>query len=400
MKPRETKSVFRKMFRKMLADMEAAGKRFEKIRSAPKPQRVAMLVEALDDPSELIPPMAAEALGKSGKAVAVPGICRALKNASLRFHVATGIHEALKTPAKVETAFREQILQHVLSMVIDRDQETFLSDAVGLVLALSPERGAHELLFASAKAPFPLPKEQLLRIINWKCSLMQTADLVLAAEALLPHRAYREYADAFDHLMQRLQADSVKLPPKLSKALKADQKAAKKADPAFAGMSSSLRRIAQTDSDYWDKISALHTALDDRLARKGVEVGYNRNQKQELKHLTRPEWIIRTLNCFLCGCENSGSLAGQEEMGIPLAKYFEEVGIPGCAKALRTMKEIVKEEKARERLDPDDEDLYGCEYQERMEQAEADGPAEGMEECCERLWHYALEHRAEILQEV
>lgn len=304
--------------------------------------------------------------------------------------------DALQNPARVEAAFREQLLPVVISVAVHSERERKPWDAVRAALALSPGRGACELLLAAARAGIAFQLEVLLEIVNVGCGGLPVSDLIPAAEALLPHRDNIRAAEAFDAHMKRLVADgSVKLSNSLQETVEAQRTDAVATDSAFAGMSRTLRRIAQSGKDHWSMISELHQALDDRFAREGISVGFNENREFELQHLTRPEWIIRTLNCFLCGCENSGSLHRQAEMGIPLVEYFDEVGIAGCARALRAIEGVMKEEEARVGSVPDDE-LYGDSYYARLEAVERE--AEGMEECCRQLWRFALRYREEILR--
>ncbi len=154
------------------------------------------------------------------------------------------------------------------------------------------------------------------------------------------------------------------------------------------------------------KIGALHQSLDDRFHREGIEVGFNSDRAEELKHMTRPEWVIRTLNCWVVGLENSGNLREDCETGLQLLQELEEVGLPGCIRALQAIAVLQDEEQmvyAREEsgeLSEDEAEDEVARLLEAMEKAEFDAEPEGWEECATALWTYAVRHQLQILPQV
>lgn len=366
--------------------------RLHKLKRATGAERVRMLTKALASSDHVLRVLAVEELAKTARPDSLPGIRTALQDPALRSSVLNAISKIARSGEHLDPEFRAPLLAELINQIVYGERQ---GDAIGAVLALSPEHGASELLAASSNAGRTFPPGIVKSILGDNWNKLRVPDLVIAAEAMLPARDLVEEGEVFDALTKRLAAEVGHLA--MSDALKEAVESERQQVPC-GGLSRTMRRIDLNEKSHWHKISALDSALEARFRRRGVHVGYNNDREQELRHMSHPEWVIRNLNSFLCGCENSGSLARQSHNGIHLAKYFEETGIAGCAKALRSFERLEKEETAREGSVPEDE-LFGWEHDERMRHAEREARPEGMEECCQLLWAYALRHADEILRD-
>lgn len=378
-----------------------AGVRLRRLKALTKAGLVKKLTAALDDKDLFFPLMVTERLTSLGRADCVPGVCRALSRESLAGSAMKALAEL--PVEKMEAAFKEGLLPVLIARGSPRGSGVPASvSAAAIALRMDPVSAARDMLLAGQETGYVLLEEVALEIANRVGSQLSGEDIERLAEALLIHRSHPRQADALDIAVRRLMKAGGEVSSPELRTLLETERTRRKTD---GQMSRALQRIADSGKDHWGKIHDIHQALDDRFARQGVEVGFNYDQKLELQYMTRPEWLIRTLNCFLCGCENSGSLARRSEMGIPLAEYFDEVGIPGCARALRAIGGVEREmdilyalQKAG-KITEDDFDLRYEALEARIEKAESDAMPEGMEECCEALWKHAMQHQHEVLPE-
>ena len=167
--------------------------------------------------------------------------------------------------------------------------------------------------------------------------------------------------------------------------------------------STAFSHIANSTGDASHKVYLIHQALDDRFKAQGISVGFDDDRPSELNHMSRPEWVIRTLNCFFCGCENSGNLSEDSGLGLRLIPEMEEVGLKGCAKALRMIKLIDEEDELlysrydRGEISEDDYETLAEQLSQKRPAAEQSSLAEGFDTCGEALWAFALLHSSEIL---
>lgn len=395
--------AFPKSFKEVVAAFLSSTFRLAKIRgSFTAAGKVKRLTAALEDNDVFLPLLAAEELAKTGREDSLPGLRRALGDPMLVNSALKGIADVLHGTGKVDQKYRDELFPAVLSLAVAVEDERTWTQAVSVLRLLKPEDNLQILLSVARKAGRGLPVDLIVCLVNENSHRLRAEELVSLAEALLPHRDHVRAGDAFDALVRRIWEAGIEdsISGELRETMEADKARALDSTPRAAGMSRMLERIALSQKSYWHKISAIHSALDDRFARRGISVGYNNDREFELQYMSHPEWVIRNVNSFLCGCENNGSLSRQMHNGIPLIKYLEETGIHGCVRALKRFQQLEAEEEAREQAqDEDEEDERYAEYILRLEQAERDAQPEDMEECCRLLWDFAMEYSSQVLSD-
>ncbi len=388
--------------------MTHAGHLFGEIEELPPGDQSGRLVQAMKDDNPILAGMSAEKLASSGRMDSLPGLVWGLGSSDLVDNIRNGILQGLQE-GKGEPGWHAAIYEALWPHVLEAVAHGGKSDLTAVLLRMDPAAAAAALFETASHSRMPLSVDLLIEMADATGFRLPVQMLEDFAEALLPHRRGLPTGLAWDAAISALvTAGGQGRSLEVQAAVAAES--ARRADAAQgmrSGSSRAFLRISQSRLPDDSKVSALHSALDSRFKRLGLQVGYNEDREFELRHMTRPEWIIRTLNCFFCGCENSGSLARCAEQGVLLVEEMDEVGLPGCAGALRTIRPLYEELLRMEQPgdvdseeqvveDADDDPKYAA-LQEQIEQAEAASRAEGYEDCCAALWRYAILYQDQIL---
>jgi hypothetical protein len=395
-------SLFPKTFTGFLNGLLKAMVKTEKALSGKGAAAVDKWVAALGKPDSLTATAAAERLGSLGMLISLPGIRQAMLSEKYAKDVLQGISKA-HYHGKPEAEWRNSIYPLLLERATTKHPDPYVPFlAARLAMALNPIEATRGILKSQVS-----PELDVLIEVNRATRLKLPDDVLsLLGGVLLPHRDDLRLGPYLDQVVTRLaDANWLAGPPDLTKLILEERTRQQNTDPRIRTPSRAFIRIENSGARNIDKIGAIDDSLDDRFNREGIEVGFNYDPVADLKHMTRPEWVIRSINHWVVGLENPGNLIEDCNGGLLLLKEMEEVGLPGCVKALQAIAVLQDEEQmvyTREEAGELSEDEAGEEVARligAMEKAESDAKPESWEECATALWAYAVQHQLQILPE-
>ena len=397
--PESMATAFYSMFR----DFQKKQEKTKKALSGNDEQVVRKCVAALDGSDHALAEAAAEKLGSMGKKLCLPGILKALQLEDYSKYVLHGLSQA-HYDGDPEPGWRESVYPLLMLCATSQHPDASVSRQAGiLAVTLNPSEATQGILEATA-----FPEGATLIDIHQTTRFNLPDDVLsLLGAALLPHGDDLRLGPFLDTIVTRLAAANWQGgPPELGSRITEERARQESRALGMRTATQTFLRLEKSGQPNNRKICALHQSLDDRFHRKGIEVGFNYDRAEELKHMTRQEWVIRTLNCWVVGLENSGNLREDCATGLQLLQELEEVGLPGCIRALQAIAVLQDEEQKvyeREEAGELSEDEAGDEVArllEAMEKAEFDAEPESWEECATALWTYAVKHQIQILVEV